>query len=147
MEKKWTRLIQARKANHFTQVEIAERCGVNQSTYVRWECMKFQPSIQQLKTLSMVLNVPIDYLIHNDMFNVGDLDYWMQLAEVRNTYRRFIAEHPKGIGQYRTREDFLEFVASKYAPGPYSFSPDDLDTGDGPNPEDPFPPSIYDIKK
>ena len=137
MEKKWTRLIAARKANKFTQTEVAEKCGVALSTYSRWETLVFQPNINQLKTLSIVLNVPIDYLVYNDLYDVGDLDYWIQLAEVRNAYRRLITEHPQGVGKYKTKEEMLEFIATHYAPGPYSINPEDLETEPSDN-QDPF---------
>ena len=113
---------------------------------MRWENLTFQPNINQLKTLSMILNVPIDYLVYNDLFDVGDLDYWMQLAEVRGTYRRFMAEHPEGLGKYKTKEEMLEFIATKYAPGPYSINPDDVE-GDDTNGEDPFKASILGVKR
>ena len=146
MEKKWTRLIEARKANHLTQADLAVKCGINQSTYVRWENFTFQPNINQLKTLSLLLNVPIDYLVYNDRFDVGDLDYWMQVAEVRSAYHRLIAEHPHGLGKYQTKEELLEFIATKYAPGPYSINPEDLE-GKESEEEDPFKPVFMSDKK
>ena len=145
-EQKWTRLIEARKANHLTQSELAEKCGVSSITYLRWENLSFEPSIKQLKSLSLILNVPIDYLLYNDSFDVGDLDYWMQLAEVKNAYARLIAEHPGGLGKYQTKEELMDFIVSKYAPGPYSINPETVEQGTKPTDEDPFKPSVLDNK-
>ena len=146
-EKKWTRLIEARKANHLTQLELAEKMGIGAQTYMRWENLSFEPSIRQLKSLSLILNVPIDYLLYNDVFDVGDLDYWMQLAEVRNAYARLLAEHPGGLGKYQTKEEMIEFIASKYAPGPYSINPESLDAKMVVDEDTPFTPSIFETKK
>ena len=145
--KKWGRLEEARKANHLTQQELAAKCGVNQSTYVRWEKLLFQPSIQQLKTLSMVLRVPVDYLIYNDEFDVGDIDYWIQLAQTKDALRRFLADNPTSIGQFQTKEGMLDYLTSKFAPGPYSLNPDVVQAKvAAEQDEDPFKPSIFDLK-
>ena len=80
------------------------------------------------------------------MFDVGDLDYWMQLAEVRNACARLLAEHPEGLGKYQTKEEIIEFIASKYAPGPYSINPETLEQGTKPLDEDPFKPSVLNGK-
>ncbi|MDY6393007.1 MAG: helix-turn-helix transcriptional regulator [Bacilli bacterium] len=146
-EKKWTRLIEARKVNHFTQLELAEKMGIGAQTYMRWENLSFEPSIRQLKSLSLILNVPIDYLLYNDVFDVGDLDYWMQLAEVRKAYARLLAEHPGGLGKYQTKEEMIEFIANKYAPGPYSINPESLDAKVVVDEDTPFTPSIFETKK
>lgn len=146
-EKKWTRLIEARKANHMTQQELAEKMGLGAQTYMRWENLSFEPNVRQLKSLSLILNVPIDYLVYNDAFDVGDLDYWMQLAEVRNAYARLLAEHPTGLGMYKTKEEMVQFIASKYAPGPYSINPDSLTAGTVEDDDNPFRASIFETKK
>ena len=80
------------------------------------------------------------------MFDVGDLDYRMQLAEVRNAYARLLAEHPGGLGKYQTKEEVIEFIASKYAPGPYSFNPESVESKPI-DEEEPFRPSVLDTKK
>ena len=146
-EKKWTRLIEARKANHMTQQELAEKMGLGAQTYMRWENLSFEPNVRQLKSLSLILNVPIDYLVYNDAFDVGDLDYWMQLAEVRNAYARLLDEHPTGLGMYKTKEEMVQFIASKYAPGPYSINPESLEAGPIVDDDSPFRASIFDAKK
>ena len=143
--KKWTRLIEARKANHLTQIEMAAKCGVSQGTYTRWELLQFEPSIKQLKTISLVLSVPVDYLIYNDQFDVGDLDYWMQLKDVKNAYNRLLAEHPGGLGMYQTKEELLDFIG-KYAPGPYSINPDELEGEGDEIGDNPWPASIFENK-
>lgn len=147
-EKKWTRLIEARKANRMTQQELADKCGVNQSTYVRWENLTFRPNINQLKTLSMVLRVPIDFLVYNDEFDVGDLEYWIQLANAKDTLRQFLANNPAILGQFQTKEGLLDYLTSSYAPGPYSLNPDAIQSHATTDPDDdPFKASIFDVKK
>jgi len=61
------------------------------------------------------------------VFDVGDLNYWMRLAEVRNAYVRLLEEHPGELGKYQTKEEMIEFIASKYAPGPYSINSESLE--------------------
>ncbi|MBO5528310.1 MAG: hypothetical protein J6A47_03190 [Bacilli bacterium] len=93
------------------------------------------------------MSVPVDYLICNDQFDVGDLDYWMQLKDVKNAYNRLLAEHPGGLGMYQTKEELLDFIGKKYAPGPYSISPDALeDEGDEAG-DNPWPASIFENKQ
>ncbi|MBP5092348.1 MAG: hypothetical protein J6328_07370, partial [Bacilli bacterium] len=72
--------------------------------------------------------------------------YWMQLAEVKNAYSRLIAEHPGGLGKYQTKEELMDFIVSKYAPGPYSINPETVEQGTKPTDEDPFKPSVLDSK-
>ena len=147
-EKRWARLIEARKANHMTQQEVADKVGINQSTLVRWENCSFQPNINQLKTLSLVLRVPIDYLVYNDEFDVGDLDYWMQLAKTKDALRQFLTDNPGSLGQFQTKEGMLDYLTSRYAPGPYSLNPDIIAAKVAADQDDdPFKASIFDVKK
>ena len=81
------------------------------------------------------------------MFDVGDLDYWMRLAEVRNAYVRLLAEHPGGLGKYQTKEEMIEFIASKYAPGPYFINSESLEARMAVDEDTPFTPSIFETKK
>ena len=71
----------------------------------------------------------------------------MQLAEARNAYARLLAEHPTGLGMYKTKEEMVEFIASKYAPGPYSINPDAIAAGMVEDEDSPFRASIFDAKK
>lgn len=91
---KWTRLIELRKEKGYSQQEMATKCGVSASSYVRWELMQFQPNINQLKTISYVLSVPVDYLIYNDAFTHGDGEYWRQRAELEQSVNAFLAKCP-----------------------------------------------------
>ena len=70
-EKKWVRLIEARKKMGFTQKELADACGTSQTSYMRWENMQFQPNLNQLKTLAHLLQVTTDYLLSYDEFSLG----------------------------------------------------------------------------
>lgn len=75
--RKWRRLIEARKMKGYTQASMADICGVATSTYVRWENLQFEPSLSQIKTISYILSVPVDWLIGNIGFDRGtDVDYW-----------------------------------------------------------------------
>ncbi len=56
------------------------------------------------------------------------------------------AEHPGGLGKYQTKEELMDFIVSKQAPGPYSINPERVEQGTKPLDEDPFKPSVLDNK-
>lgn len=59
------RLKELRKQAHLTQVELAKRLGIGQSSYADWERGKKKPTQENLVKISQVLNVSIDYLVGN----------------------------------------------------------------------------------
>ena len=59
------RLKELRKQAHLTQVELAKRLGIGQSSYADWERGKKKPTQENLVKIARVLNVSIDYLVGN----------------------------------------------------------------------------------
>ena len=54
-----------RKQNGYTQEEVAEKIGVSRSAVAKWETDNGIPDVDNLKILSKLLNVSIDYLLDN----------------------------------------------------------------------------------
>jgi len=59
------RLKELRKQAHLTQVELASKLGIVQSSYADWERGKKKPTQDNLVKIAQVLNVSIDYLVGN----------------------------------------------------------------------------------
>lgn len=59
------RLKELRKQAHLTQVELAKRLGIGQSSYADWERGKKKPTQENLVKIAQILNVSIDYLVGN----------------------------------------------------------------------------------
>ena len=57
------RLKELRKQAHLTQVELAKRLGIGQSSYADWERGKKNPTHENLVKLAQILNVSVDYLV------------------------------------------------------------------------------------
>ena len=57
------RLKELRKQAHLTQVELAKRLGIWQSSYADWERGKKNPTQENLVKLAQILNVSVDYLV------------------------------------------------------------------------------------
>ena len=68
------RLKELRKQAHLTQVELAKRLGIGQSSYADWERGRKKPTQENLVKISQVLSVSIDYLVGNSEENSNDLD-------------------------------------------------------------------------
>lgn len=91
--KKWRRLIEARKINHFTQAQMAEACGVTEGTYGRWEALLHEPSVTQLKTIAFMLNVPVGWLVGDTSFEpYADAYYWYNVNMARQLIAGQIAD-------------------------------------------------------
>ncbi|HHU52576.1 MAG TPA: helix-turn-helix transcriptional regulator [Clostridiaceae bacterium] len=56
---------EARKQCSLTQEELAEKMAVSRSAIAKWESNKGLPDVENLKALSQLLNVSIDYLLAN----------------------------------------------------------------------------------
>ena len=50
-----------RKKRKITQETLSKKIGVSRSTLANWEIDRRQPNIYQLRKLSDVFNVPLDY--------------------------------------------------------------------------------------
>ena len=59
------RLFELRNEKGLSQRAIAKEMFISQGTYNNWENGKTQPSIEQLKRLSALFGVSVDYLIGN----------------------------------------------------------------------------------
>ncbi|PCR82270.1 transcriptional regulator [Streptococcus salivarius] len=57
------RLKELRKQAHLTQVELASKLGIVQSSYADWERGKKKPTQDNLVKIAQVLNVSVDYLV------------------------------------------------------------------------------------
>lgn len=68
------RLKELRKQAHLTQVELASKLGIVQSSYADWERGKKKPTQDNLVKIAQVLNVSVDYLVGNSEENVDELD-------------------------------------------------------------------------
>ncbi|KXB38178.1 helix-turn-helix domain-containing protein [Aerococcus christensenii] len=68
------RLKELRKQAHLTQVELAKRLGIGQSSYADWERGKKKPTQENLVKIAQVLNVSIDYLVGNSEEKTDVLD-------------------------------------------------------------------------
>ena len=68
------RLKELRKQAHLTQVELAKRLGIGQSSYADWERGKKNPTQENLIRLAQTLNVSVDYLVGNSEEKSDELD-------------------------------------------------------------------------
>ena len=68
------RLKELRKQAHMTQVELASKLGIVQSSYADWERGKKKPTQDNLVKIAQVLNVSVDYLVGNSEENADELD-------------------------------------------------------------------------
>lgn len=57
-----------RKQNKFTQGKVAEKLGVTQQSYAKYEQGLTEPDIKSLIILSQIYNVTVDELLGNDQF-------------------------------------------------------------------------------
>ena len=60
------KLKEARKNAGLTQVELAEKLCVSRQAITKWESGKGIPDVENLKMLSKVLNVSIDFLLDDE---------------------------------------------------------------------------------
>ena len=60
------KLISLRKENGLTQLNVAEELDISRQAISRWESGVAMPSTENLRRLSELYSVPIDYLINED---------------------------------------------------------------------------------
>ncbi len=53
----------------FTQKEWAEKLGVSNNTVVNWEKGNTEPSLSQLRTMSELSGIPMDFIFVPDKSN------------------------------------------------------------------------------
>ena len=66
-ENKLNNLIRLRKERKLTQTDVAKQMNVSTSTYSYWELGRNDIPLQTLYSLSEFFNVPIDYILGNDI--------------------------------------------------------------------------------
>lgn len=60
------KLKEARKNAGLTQTELAEKLSVSRQAITKWESGKGIPDIENLRTISKVLEVSIDFLLDDE---------------------------------------------------------------------------------
>lgn len=61
------KLISLRKKNGFTQITLAEKMDVTRQSISRWELGEALPSTDNLRRLSELFGVPVDYLMNDEV--------------------------------------------------------------------------------
>ena len=108
------RLKELRKQAHLTQVELASKLGIVQSSYADWERGKKKPTQDNLVKIAQVLNVSVDYLVGNSEENADELDNIELLfrmnskgltKEEKAVFKKelieFMEERKKAFGKYK----------------------------------------------
>ena len=67
------RLLRLRKQNGLTQMELAERLNISRQAISRWEVGLAVPSTENLKMLSELYGVRIDYLLVDEKSDASDV--------------------------------------------------------------------------
>ena len=60
------KLVSLRKEKGLSQMKLAEMMNVSRQAISRWEVGTAVPSIENLKFLGRLYNVPLEYLLHDD---------------------------------------------------------------------------------
>ena len=68
------RLKKLRKQAGLTQVELAGKLGIVQSSYADWERGKKKPTQANLVKIAQILNVSVDYLVGNSEEKTDELE-------------------------------------------------------------------------
>lgn len=87
---------EARKQNGLSQEELASKLCVSRPAITKWESDRGMPDIENLKMISKLLDVSIDYLLAD-----SDMDFINVLKQSIN-----LAEYPKATGN-GFKEDFV----------------------------------------
>ena len=66
-----TKLVSLRKQKGLTQMELAEKLNVSRQAISRWEVGAAVPSTDNLKVLGDLYDVPVDYLLNDEIENIG----------------------------------------------------------------------------
>lgn len=100
------RLKELRKQAHLTQVELAKRLGIGQSSYADWERGKKKPTQDNLVKIAQVLNVSVDYLVGNSKEKSDDLDNIELLFRMNS---KGLTDEEKGI----FKKELIEFMEER----------------------------------
>ena len=66
-----TKLVFLRKQKGLTQMELAEKLNVSRQAISRWEVGAAVPSTDNLKVLGDLYEVPVDYLLNDELDNIS----------------------------------------------------------------------------
>lgn len=66
------KLILLRKEKRLTQMQVAEEIKVSRQAVSGWETGTVVPSIENLKSLSILYGVPVDYLLNEENERISD---------------------------------------------------------------------------
>ena len=67
-------LTSLRKKNGYTQNELAQMLNYSDNTVSRWEHAEITPSIETLEQIAKIYNVPLEFLIKENIIKSVDTD-------------------------------------------------------------------------
>ena len=100
------RLKELRKQAHLTQVELASKLGIVQSSYADWERGKKKPTQENLVKIAQILNVSVDYLVGNAEEKTDELDNIELLFRMNS---KGLTEEEKEV----FRKELIEFMEER----------------------------------
>lgn len=69
-----------REHQEYTQVDVAQKLGIGQTTYNRYERGLYEPNYETLKRIANFFQVSIDYLLDNDEVLLSDAETVVDLG-------------------------------------------------------------------
>lgn len=82
------KLVQLRKKNGLSQLELAEKLNVSRQAISKWEVGSTIPSIDNIKKLSNMYHVPLSYLMHNSEEILPEETAKVEVPQADNKYWR-----------------------------------------------------------
>lgn len=86
------KLVCLRKKSGLTQAELAEKMNVSRQAISRWEVGAATPATENLKSLSELYGVPLDYLLNDEFQN---LDQKQSVSVIEDTKSEFWWQNKK----------------------------------------------------
>lgn len=85
------KLIEERKNKGLSQEQLAEKLGVSRQAISRWEAGNALPDVNNLKKLSKLFEVSMDYLLNDNFVKEGDVKAVMHEGENKERKLRRIS--------------------------------------------------------
>lgn len=85
------KLVDLRKEKGLTQLAVAEKLDVSRQAISRWESGMALPSTDNLRCLSSLYEVPIDYLLKEDSKRKSDSDNEPAPDKIRHKNKKTVA--------------------------------------------------------
>lgn len=82
------KLVQLRKKNGLSQLELAEKLNVSRQAISKWEVGSTIPSIDNIKKLSNMYHVPLSYLMHDSEEILPEETAKVEVPQADNKYWR-----------------------------------------------------------